>query len=115
VGNRERPSQEPPARGAGPQAGSICIVDGFYEGLELPIDRDWLVLGRGKGADVMIVEPTISRAHAAFGHDHEGFFVQDLDSTNGTFVNGVRCKRTILSDGDGIQMGKLRLRVRLPA
>ena len=52
------------------------------------MDCDWLVIGRGRSADVVLAEPTISRSHAAIGFDATGFFVQDLGSTNGTLVNG---------------------------
>ena len=87
---------------------------GFYEGLEVPVDRDWVVVGRGRGADVVIAEPTMSRAHAAIGYDGESFFVQDLGSTNGTRVNGARTERASLKTGDDVQFGKLQLRVDLP-
>jgi pSer/pThr/pTyr-binding forkhead associated (FHA) protein len=83
---------------------------GFYEGLEIPVDRDWLVIGRGRSADLVLSEPTISRAHAAIGFEEGEFFVQDLGSTNGTGVNGQREPRTSLSDGDEVQLGKLALR-----
>jgi pSer/pThr/pTyr-binding forkhead associated (FHA) protein len=92
----------------------VVVLRGFYEGLEVPLDRDWLVLGRGRGADVVIAEPTLSRAHAAFGFDGERFFVQDLGSTNGTLVNGSKEKARQLEDGDEVQIGKLLLRVALP-
>lgn len=97
-----------------PAGASVRVMRGFYEGLELPLERDWLVIGRGRGADLVIHEPTISRAHAAVGFRDQGFFVQDLGSTNGTFLNGSRRERARLSDGDEIQMGRLRLRVSLP-
>ena len=97
-----------------PPGAAIRVLRGFYEGLELPLDRDWLVIGRGRGADLVIHEPTISRAHAAVGFREGSFFVQDLGSTNGTFVNGTRRERAPLSDGDEIQMGRLQLGVRLP-
>jgi pSer/pThr/pTyr-binding forkhead associated (FHA) protein len=48
------------------------------------------------------------------GFDVEGFFVEDLKSTNGTLVNGERCQRAVLRDGDQIQIGRLHLQVRLP-
>ena len=96
-----------------PPGSSFLVLEGFYEGLEVPLDRDWLVIGRGRGADVMLAEPTISRAHAAIGFDGEGFFVQDLGSTNGTRVNGERAPRAPLKHEDEIQMGKLRLRISL--
>jgi pSer/pThr/pTyr-binding forkhead associated (FHA) protein len=104
-------------RGGGPVPGgtSICVLRGFYEGLQVPVDRDWLVIGRGRGADVILAEPTISRAHAAIGFEEDAFFVQDLGSTNGTLVNGTREEKRALEDGDEIQMGKLILRVKLPS
>ena len=98
-----------------PPGATVRITTGFYEGLEFPIDREWLVIGRGRNAEMTLAEPTISRAHAAIGYDGRGFFVQDLRSTNGTMVNGERRERSSLRDDDEIQMGRLRLRVRLPA
>jgi pSer/pThr/pTyr-binding forkhead associated (FHA) protein len=64
---------------------------------------------------VILAEPTISRAHAAIGCDGEGFFLQDLGSTNGTLVNGQRRERVPLASGDEVRMGRLQLRLRLPA
>jgi pSer/pThr/pTyr-binding forkhead associated (FHA) protein len=100
--------------GSLPSGASIRVLRGFYEGLEVPIDQDWMVIGRGRSADVVIAEPTISRAHAAIGYDGEGFFMQDLGSTNGTRVNGKREARAALQDADELQLGKLRLQIILP-
>ncbi len=98
-----------------PAGASLRVLHGFYEGLELPIDRDWLVVGRGRGADALLADPTLSRAHAAIGFEGgAGFFVQDLGSTNGTLINGRREERGSIVDGDEVQLGKLRLRVQLP-
>ncbi len=107
-------AQEASHERAVPPGAAVRVLRGFYEGLELPLDRDWLVIGRGRGADLVIHEPTISRAHAAVGFREEGFFVQDLGSTNGTYLNGSRRERAELEDGDEIQMGRLLLRVHLP-
>ena len=71
------------------------------------------MIGRGRGADVVLAEPTISRAHAAIGFEDDAFFVQDLGSTNGTLVNGSRQEKSFLKNGDEIQMGKLILRIDL--
>jgi pSer/pThr/pTyr-binding forkhead associated (FHA) protein len=97
-----------------PSGGSIRVLRGFYEGLEMPVDRDWVVIGRGRGADIVIAEPTMSRAHAAIGFDGKQFFVQDLGSTNGTRVNGNREQTAVLRDGDEVQLGKLAITVNLP-
>jgi pSer/pThr/pTyr-binding forkhead associated (FHA) protein len=97
-----------------PGGGSIRVLRGFYEGLEMTVDRDWMVIGRGRGADIVIAEPTMSRAHAAIGYDGTHFYVQDLGSTNGTRVNGNREQKTVLRNGDEVQLGKLALAVTLP-
>ena len=97
-----------------PPGGAMVVKSGFYEGLEVAIDRDWLVIGRGRSADLVIAEATISRAHASIGFDGRGFFIQDLGSTNGTMVNGARADRQALKNGDEIRMGKLVIGVSLP-
>jgi pSer/pThr/pTyr-binding forkhead associated (FHA) protein len=97
-----------------PPGGVILVKSGFYEGLEICLDRDWLVIGRGRSADVVFAEATISRSHAAIGYDQGGFFVQDLGSTNGTTVNNAKAPRIELKDRDVIQMGKLAFVVALP-
>ena len=97
-----------------PSGAAVQVLKGFYEGLEVPVDRDWMVIGRGRTSDMVLSEPTISRAHAAIGYDGANFFMQDLGSTNGTRVNGDRQARVSLCDGDELQLGKLRLRVSVP-
>lgn len=109
---------EPEQMGAGrigpPAGASAVVMSGFYEGLEVVLDRDRLVIGRGRKADLALAEATISRAHAAIGFDGQCFFVEDLGSTNGTMVNGARITRQSLKSDDEIQMGKLRIGVTLP-
>jgi pSer/pThr/pTyr-binding forkhead associated (FHA) protein len=97
-----------------PSGGTALVKSGFYEGLEVALDRDWLVIGRGRTADLVIAEATISRAHASIGFDGKDFFVQDLGSTNGTLVNGARADRQSLKSGDEVRMGKLIIGLSLP-
>jgi len=102
-------------RAAVPAGAALVIVQGFFEGLEVPIDRDRVVVGRGKGSDLVLPEPTISRAHAAVGYDADtqSFFVEDLESTNGTYVNGAQIGHCRLKSDDQLQMGKLLIRFTL--
>ena len=104
-------STVPPAA----QRAALRIESGFYEGLEWELDRPSTVIGRGRNADLVLNEATISRAHALFGYEGTKVFVQDLGSTNGTLVNGVREHRKLLGPGDELRMGKLLLRVRAEA
>lgn len=97
-----------------PAGATVVVLSGFYEGLERALDQERIVIGRGRHADLALAESTISRAHAAIGFDQEGFFVEDLGSTNGTRVNGARITRQRLKNDDEIEMGKLRIGVSLP-
>ena len=97
-----------------PGGATAMVRTGFYAGLEVSIDRERIVIGRGRKADLALAEATISRAHAALGFDENGFYVEDLGSTNGTLVNGARVDRQRLKNDDEIQMGKLVIQVTLP-
>ena len=90
---------------------SVQVASGFYEGLIWQLDRPTTVIGRGRSADLVLNEATISRAHALFGYEGAQPFVQDLGSTNGTLVNGIKQERTDLAHGDELRMGRLLLRI----
>ena len=112
----ESKAQSPePAVPPAAQRARLRIHSGFYEGLEWELDRPSTVIGRGRNADLVLNEATISRAHALFGYEGVEAFVQDLGSTNGTLVNGAREHRKPLAHGDELRMGKLVLRVRRDA
>lgn len=64
------------------------------------------VLGRDDTCDVPVDDEGTSRTHARLDYDpKEGFFIQDLDSRNGTFVNGVSVGRSRLAFGDKVAIG----------
>ncbi len=111
---KDSAERETPARMKPPVGASVIVLSGFYEGLEVALNRNRLVIGRGRKADLVLAEATISRAHAAVGFDADGFFVEDLGSTNGTLVNGAPVGKQPLKNDDEIQMGKLRLGITLP-
>ena len=74
------------------------------EGREHTLIAD-VVIGR-EGCDVVLADPEVSRRHAALRHTGGGPAVEDLGSTNGTFVNGERISGTrVLSDGDVVSFG----------
>ena len=89
----------------------LRVLRGFYEGLEVPMDRQRIVIGRGREADLAVAEPTISRQHAAIAWDGLGYVLEDLGSTNGTRVNGRKATRQRLQAGDEIELGRLQLRL----
>lgn len=68
----------------------------------------WLI-GRDRKAAVSIQDKRLSRRHAAIQYrDHRGFYLIDLNSTNGTFVNGEPVRQQVLlKDGDRVRLGSL--------
>jgi diguanylate cyclase (GGDEF)-like protein len=84
----------------GPRAGEIFIVD-----------RSHAVLGRGGDADLRIPDPSLSRVHARFDREGDTLALTDIDSRNGTFVEGKRLTdRHTLHSGDLITLGNVVLR-----
>jgi pSer/pThr/pTyr-binding forkhead associated (FHA) protein len=67
-------------------------------------------LGRSVGANFIVDAALVSRVHCRFTALPDGSLeVEDLDSTNGTLVNGQRVTRASLSPGDRLQLGRLEL------
>jgi pSer/pThr/pTyr-binding forkhead associated (FHA) protein len=67
-------------------------------------------IGRGEDNDIVLADPSVSRAHAEIESDAAGPLVRDLDSTNGTAVNGRRVRAERLHDGDELSFGNTRMR-----
>ncbi len=79
------------------------------------IDRDMLV-GRHQSADLVLQSAEISRKHAAFLLKEQALYVQDLNSSNGSFVNDLRiADETLLKEGDIVQFASLKFSVLAPA
>lgn len=63
------------------------------------------VIGRGRDCDIAVSDPNASRQHAEIRHIGLDYFLVDLGSTNGTYVNGQRIRRHAIADGDRITIG----------
>jgi hypothetical protein len=73
------------------------------------IDKRRVVLGRSKECDIQLADPNASRRHAELRQEGAAYWVIDLDSTNGTLVNGRRTARAKLDSGDMITIGSTDL------
>ena len=82
-----RPASAPAAAG-GPPARRLVITSGAKEGLELPLEGDQLTIGRSADSGLVIRDDYTSTHHARLMLWDDVWMVQDLDSTNGTFVKG---------------------------
>jgi pSer/pThr/pTyr-binding forkhead associated (FHA) protein len=71
-----------------------------------------VVIGRNPTTDITLLDEGISREHALvlFDEDGLGYVIEDLQSTNGTKVNGKRVRSASLAEGDKIQIGQTLFR-----
>ena len=85
---------------------ALRFISGKYQGGEypLPSERE-IVIGRGGELDIVLVEDMVSRKHAKITTQQGKIIIQDLGSTNGTFVNGEKIKRARLKEGDRVLIG----------
>jgi hypothetical protein len=84
----------------------LIIESGQLAGQRWLVDSDSVVIGREVGlADLLLPERQVSRRHAKIERTPSGFMLSDLDSKNGTFLNGKEVKEASpLQDGDEIQI-----------
>jgi pSer/pThr/pTyr-binding forkhead associated (FHA) protein len=82
----------------GPNAGSTFLLE-----------QDATTAGRNPDSDVFLDDVTVSRKHAEFRRQADGWYVHDLGSLNGTYVNRERVDVTKLAPHDEVQVGKFKL------
>ncbi len=105
-----RPRTPPPA-GVPPEEAALArqIVTLAVGDTRREIDKRRVVLGRSKDCDLQLPDPNISRRHAEVRQEGSAYWLVDLDSTNGSFVNGRKTARAKLEDGDVITLGSTEL------
>ncbi len=77
---------------------------------EIPLNKERTTIGRKPHNDIQIDNLAISGEHAVVITILNDSFLEDLGSTNGTFVNGQSVKKHFLQNGDTIELGKYRLK-----
>lgn len=91
---------------------ALRFISGKYQGDEFPLNMEReVVIGRGSDVDMVLVEDMVSRRHARIVTREGHVTIQDLDSTNGTFVNGEKVREAHLKEGDRILIGTSILRL----
>ena len=95
-----------------------CTVSGADPGTaaggpraEQPPPAAMLRIGRAPDNDVVVPDPGVSQYHAELRHEAGGYRLVDLDSRNGTFVNGEPVTDAVLSEGDIVSFGSSAFRL----
>ena len=94
---------------------AVVFLSGELIAVPIPLDREEVILGRALEADVRVNDFQVSRQHARIstvqGDDGaDEYILHDLDSRNGTYLNGRRIRREKLENGDKITIGETILR-----
>ena len=83
----------------------LIVQRGQQKGKEITLPKGEIIVGRKRGCHIRLGDARVSRHHCKIICDGESAVVEDLDSANGTLVNGTRVKRARLKPGDLLQIG----------
>jgi hypothetical protein len=88
----------------------LVVEKGPQKGRSIKVDATCAVtVGRGNAADLQIDDPMTSRRHFSVEHKQGGYYITDLGSANGTYLNGEKITESVLEMGDMIQAGEILL------
>jgi hypothetical protein len=83
----------------------LIVIEGTMAGQQWVMHKDSLTIGRGGDCDIVLAERPVSREHLRIWRDEQGYWVEDLESKNGTFLNGEPINSpTLISEGDELQI-----------
>jgi pSer/pThr/pTyr-binding forkhead associated (FHA) protein len=90
-----------------PSTYRLILLSGVGAGTEYPLEKTELQLGRDLSNDIVINDPEVSRRHAHLTLEGDGYILEDLGSTNGTFIRGQRLAApVVLRPGEAITIGE---------
>jgi pSer/pThr/pTyr-binding forkhead associated (FHA) protein len=94
------------------QVARLVIQNGGFEGMAYELTAPETLIGRNPTTDITLLDEGISREHAIILYDPESdsYSLEDLQSTNGTQVNGKRVRSATLEDGDEVRVGRTLFR-----
>ena len=85
---------------------ALRFISGKFQGSEYALsDSGEMLVGRSGDVQIVLSEDMVSRRHARIAYDGQRITIEDLGSTNGTFVNGEKIKRADLKEGDRVLIG----------
>ena len=93
----------------GKHEGLFVVHHGPKAGARYALDADTVMVGRHPKSDIFLDDITVSRRHAEVRREGARYWVRDVGSLNGTYVNRERADDRELFDGDELQVGKFKL------
>ena len=88
----------------------LVVASGQAAGTRYGLVKEVTTVGRHEASDVLLDDVSVSRHHAVFTRTASGrITLRDLNSLNGSYVNGARVQETTLHSADEVQIGKFKL------
>jgi hypothetical protein len=109
----DRPTKVRPPGGLSIHPGVAELVLLADDGSQLRVTKERFVIGRGKHCDLVINSTKVSREHAHILHEGDAHYIEDLDSSNGTWFDKARIRRRKIEDGDEYFICNERLKCQL--
>jgi hypothetical protein len=111
-----RPRQQPKPKPARKRRGAptkLVITEGSNAGESVPLSGETVTLGRGGDSTIRLDDDYVSTRHARFVTNGEEWFIEDMGSTNGTYVGSARVTRaTAITPGTSVRLGKTVVELR---
>jgi pSer/pThr/pTyr-binding forkhead associated (FHA) protein len=111
AGKSKKSSKPPPKRRGSPT--HVLVVDGANSGERADLAKAPILIGRGNDAAIRLDDDYVSTRHARIASSGDQWFVEDLGSTNGTYIGSARITQpTTLTLGTQVRIGKTILELR---
>jgi pSer/pThr/pTyr-binding forkhead associated (FHA) protein len=109
---QDKAASKRPRRGRG-EPNRAVVVDGSNSGLSASLDGAPLLIGRGSDAAIRLDDDYVSTRHARIGRSDDTWYVEDLGSTNGTYIGSQRLTQaTAISLGTRVRVGKTTIELK---
>ena len=110
-GKKAKPAKQPRPRKGAPT--HVLVVEGRSQGERADLANAPILIGRGADAAIVLDDDYVSTRHARIAASGDQWFVEDLGSTNGTYIGSVRINQpTAIAIGTRIRIGKTILELR---
>lgn len=103
------PSDKQPQNDSSHEKPSILVISGSQQGTEIAITETPFIIGSNDSCNFKVKDPAVSRKHCEIDFDGLLFTLRDNNSTNGTFISGLRIGTAYLTSGTEITIGSTKL------
>jgi pSer/pThr/pTyr-binding forkhead associated (FHA) protein len=101
------------SRRTGAKIATLTIQNGCFAGLEISLKKKKTILGRDLACDICLDDSLVSNEHAMVVREGEKYSLEDLNSRNGTYVNGTAVQKRTLKHGEMISIGDFSLKFKM--